>query len=77
MTETTALSHADDALAALADVSVALLSLYPLARLGAPAQALGFAEDAIAAAARARRHLLDLRAELDAGADLHSVRVEP
>ena len=67
----------DGALNALAEVSVALVSLYPVLQVApAPREALGFAEDGMEAASRARRHLSALRGLLDDNR-LHSVRVEP
>ena len=69
----------DEALNALAEVSVALTSLYPILTVaaGVPSEARGFIEDGMESASRARRHLSALRGLLDDGPNLHSVRVEP
>lgn len=65
MTDDAAASELDEALSALADVSVALLTLYPIMRvLHGPPEPLGYIEDGIEACSRARRHLLALRCRL-------------
>ena len=72
------IAELDEALNALADVSVALTTLYPIMSvLHGPQDARGFVEDGIEAASRARRQLIALRLLLDDGPNLHSVRVEP
>lgn len=56
-------AEVDAAILALADVSVALVSLYPVIALaaGTPAEARSFLEDGMAATGRARSHLNTLR----------------
>ena len=73
-----AITALDEAMNALADVSVALTSIYPVMRVASvPREVLAFVEDGMDAASRARRHLTALRETLDDGPNLHSVRVEP
>lgn len=68
----------DEALNALADVSVALTSIYPVMRMASvPQEVLAFVEDGMDAASRARRLLTALRETLDNGPNLQSVRMEP
>lgn len=59
----------DEALGALAEITVALSSLYPImgCAVGVPDAARGFVEDGMEAASRARRHLNDARLLYDGG----------